>query len=238
MDDDGGLVSRATVVSLTVSWLGLVVTYGFARFPEMLAMSPVQHAEFAAGVLAPVGIIWLIAGYYQTSQELTLQRRELAAQRTEFERWATSGEAMAAAESMRVRPHFEASGGEYNATYMGIALKVVGTQSCCGLRFPNSVLSGYVDPKFDVDFTGPVDLDVLMTQRMEPGEALTLLIDGHEIPLGRILFNASDVRGTWHEYGLTVYGKYPEEIAQGVLEEAYAVSVNHIRRLSSRREMA
>ena len=93
----GGAVKRnwvlALTVSLTVLYFALILVprggdvWSFVRDERLN-----ESGDFLAGVLTPVALMWLIAGYFLQREELRAQREELGLQREELKR---TGDALA-----------------------------------------------------------------------------------------------------------------------------------------------
>jgi len=71
--------------AITVAWLGLLI-FWWSNSPTHFSNlwgDPHKLAEFAAGASGPLALLWLIIGYFQQSEELELQRRQLKIQANE-----------------------------------------------------------------------------------------------------------------------------------------------------------
>lgn len=73
----GGLVG-------TVLLLGWAICYAVSHREAMNAMKPNEWGDFLAGWLGPIGVLWLIVGYFQQGLELRQNTRALETQAKEL----------------------------------------------------------------------------------------------------------------------------------------------------------
>ena len=68
----------------TVAWLGVIAWFFSGRLSEIAHLEPNEVGDFLAGSLGPLGILWLILGFFQQGQELRDNTRALDLQATEL----------------------------------------------------------------------------------------------------------------------------------------------------------
>ena len=68
----------------TFAWLAVIVWKFGGRADEFARMDPNEVGDFLAGTLGPLGIFWLILGFFQQGQELRQNTRALDLQATEL----------------------------------------------------------------------------------------------------------------------------------------------------------
>lgn len=61
----------------TVAWLAGIAWIFGARFGELSQLNPNEIGDFLAGTLGPLGILWLILGFFQQGMELRDTTRSL-----------------------------------------------------------------------------------------------------------------------------------------------------------------
>ncbi len=61
----------------TLAWLGAIAWIFGARFGELSQLDPNEIGDFLAGTLGPLGILWLILGFFQQGMELRDTTRSL-----------------------------------------------------------------------------------------------------------------------------------------------------------------
>jgi hypothetical protein len=69
---------------LTLAWLAVIVWIFRGRLGEIGQLQPNEVGDFLAGSLGPLGILWLILGFFQQGQELRENTRALDLQATEL----------------------------------------------------------------------------------------------------------------------------------------------------------
>src|SRR4051812_29406726 len=79
-----GLRSRAAI-TITAVWVLWWAAYLLTRYElsDLWSGAPNLIGDFLSGTVAPLAFFWLVLGYLQQSDELRLQRKELALQRRE-----------------------------------------------------------------------------------------------------------------------------------------------------------
>lgn len=77
------LRARGLIVLIVVTVL--LVSFGLFIFLTQSAERAAQAGDLIAGVSGASALLWLVAGYYQQSRDLTLQRKELELQRRALE---------------------------------------------------------------------------------------------------------------------------------------------------------
>lgn len=68
----------------TLAWLGVIVWIFRGRMGEITQLQPNEVGDFLAGSLGPIGILWLILGFFQQGLELRENTRALDLQATEL----------------------------------------------------------------------------------------------------------------------------------------------------------
>lgn len=68
----------------TLVWVGVIAWFFGGRFSEIAHLRPNEVGDFLAGSLGPLGILWLILGFFQQGQELRDNTRALDLQATEL----------------------------------------------------------------------------------------------------------------------------------------------------------
>ncbi len=68
----------------TLAWLGVIAWFFNGRISEIWHLKPNEAGDFLAGSLGPLGILWLILGFFQQGQELRGNTRALDLQATEL----------------------------------------------------------------------------------------------------------------------------------------------------------
>lgn len=68
----------------TLAWLGVIAWFFSGRVSEIAHLHPNEVGDFLAGSLGPLGILWLILGFFQQGQELRDNTRALDLQATEL----------------------------------------------------------------------------------------------------------------------------------------------------------
>jgi hypothetical protein len=68
----------------TLAWLAAIGWIFSGRFGEIGQLQPNEVGDFLAGSLGPLGILWLILGFFQQGQELRDNTRALDLQATEL----------------------------------------------------------------------------------------------------------------------------------------------------------
>jgi hypothetical protein len=68
----------------TLAWLVLIAWIFRSRLGEITQLQPNEVGDFLAGSLGPLGILWLILGYFQQGIELRENTRALDLQATEL----------------------------------------------------------------------------------------------------------------------------------------------------------
>lgn len=68
----------------TLAWLGVIAWIFGGRITEITHLDPNEAGDFLAGSLGPLGILWLILGFFQQGQELRDNTRALDLQATEL----------------------------------------------------------------------------------------------------------------------------------------------------------
>lgn len=70
---------------LTVSSICLIfILYNMYALPEFASLKLNEKGDFIAGILSPLGFMWLIYGYIQQGQELKLNTEALQIQAEEL----------------------------------------------------------------------------------------------------------------------------------------------------------
>ena len=69
---------------LTALWMLGNLAVFVARFADAASMSLNEWGDFLAGVTAPIGLLWLVLGYFQQSAELRISTEVLRAQQKEL----------------------------------------------------------------------------------------------------------------------------------------------------------
>ncbi len=69
---------------LTLGWLATVFLYVAASGHSIFGLEPNELGDFLAGILGPVGILWLILGFWQQGDELRSSVRALELQSEEL----------------------------------------------------------------------------------------------------------------------------------------------------------
>lgn len=70
--------------ALTVTWFALIAAYLIASGHNIFSMEPNEFGDFLAGALGPVGILWLILGFWQQGDELRSSVKALELQSEEL----------------------------------------------------------------------------------------------------------------------------------------------------------
>jgi hypothetical protein len=71
-------------MTLTLAWLAVIAWVFRGRLGEIGQLQPNEVGDFLAGSLGPLGILWLILGFFQQGQELRENTRALDLQATEL----------------------------------------------------------------------------------------------------------------------------------------------------------
>lgn len=71
-------------ILLTLAWLATIAWVFRGRLGEIGQLQPNEVGDFLAGSLGPLGILWLILGFFQQGQELRDNTRALDLQATEL----------------------------------------------------------------------------------------------------------------------------------------------------------
>ncbi len=74
----------AVGILCTIGWLGVIAWFFGGRLSEIAQLNPNEVGDFLAGSLGPLGILWLILGFFQQGQELRDNTRALDLQATEL----------------------------------------------------------------------------------------------------------------------------------------------------------
>ena len=66
------------MIVLTVVYILVIIMFAIFDVEDMKQLKPNEWGDFFAGFFAPLAFLWLIFGYYQQGQELSLQAKELS----------------------------------------------------------------------------------------------------------------------------------------------------------------
>jgi hypothetical protein len=86
-DDKPQRLDRLTILGLVVTaiWtIGFIVSIGWT-YNETSTMRPNEWGDLLAGFAAPIAFVWIVIGYFQQREELSLNTRALILQQGELQ---------------------------------------------------------------------------------------------------------------------------------------------------------
>lgn len=115
---EGSKKYRIIGFALTILWLALVTGYLMLKSVNPLDLKPNEFGDFLAGILGPLGILWIILGFWQQGDELRSSVEALRLQSDELRNSVAQQEKLVEVTREQLQSEIEAARAERNERYL------------------------------------------------------------------------------------------------------------------------